>query len=298
MAQFNHMYLLIGAITSLLAGSSCGNTPNGPNEFPGTSMIDLRATWSEVHNLIAYVHYHELDSPDPDSSGVYLISPEGTGKRLFYQSFSTYSLDWSNDGTMLLINSGGRLVKLAYPSGEVDTLTEGGEYWGAVFSPDGSHIAFARHLGDEAGIYIMPVDGGAQKLIERNGKHVDWPYPDSIIYLSQSLDYPGAVCMIDTTGAFQRVLLPAQDTMIPDSPYPRVDVITGRIILHAQEPGKPNSIWKHTPNSERAVQLRQFAYAPEFSPDANRILYTDIHFDNGRLWIINWDGTGARQITF
>jgi len=294
--QLHVVFLALGLAVLGLSSGGCDNSPNSSDDLLDVSMIDLRATWSNANNLIAYVHYHLLGSTDPDSSGVYTIKPDGTDKKLLYESFLTYSLDWSSDGAWVLANTNARLVRISYPDGQPDTLTEAGEYWGAVFSPDDSQIAFAKHLGDEAGVYIMPAAGGEAKLIAGYGRNVDWPYFDSLLYLSLDRNFGlYAICMIDTSGQFRRVVLPEQGNFIHGEAYPTMHVASSKIILQAQEPGNTYSIWRV--NGNRVIQLRSYAYTPEFSPDGSMVLYTNTHSDNGRLWIINWDGTGARQLT-
>ena len=36
----------------------------------------------------------------------------------------------------------------------------------------------------------------------------------------------------------------------------------------------------------------------DWSPDGTQIVYTDARIVNGRLWIMNADGTNAKQLTF
>jgi Tol biopolymer transport system component len=278
--------------------SACGNNPSQPEQFPTTTTVDYYAVWSAHHNLIAYIHDRIPGSDDPDSSGVYIIRPDGSEKRIFYRSELTYGIDWSQDGMWLLANSSGRLVRISYPDGQVDTLTPSGEYWSPVWSPDGQQIAFSEHLGDEAGVYIMNLHGGDPKLVVSYGIAVDWPLADSLLYINLDQALPlGAICMSDTSGDFKRTLYQVSE-ISPHSLAPRMHAITGRIAFHAQEYGDTESIWTLEPGSEQATQLRRFGLRPNFSPDGQKIVFTDTHKDNGRLWIMNWDGSGLRELTY
>jgi hypothetical protein len=168
----NRSRFLASVIPALLIVSinpACGDNASKPKQFPLTTTIDYYAVWSGQHDLIAYIHDRIPYSDDPDSSGIYIIRPDGTEKRLFYRSELTFGIDWSDDGMWLVANTAGRLVKIPYPDGQVDTLTPSGEYWSPVWSPDGGHIAFSKHLGSEAGVYIMDSDGANDRLVIRYG---------------------------------------------------------------------------------------------------------------------------------
>ena len=298
----NRLRFLASVIPALLMVSinpGCGDNPSKPKQFPLTTTIDYYAVWSAEHDLIAYIHDRIPFSDDPDSSGIYIIKPDGSEKRLFYRSELTFGIDWSEDGIWLVANTGGRLVKIPYPDGQVDTLTPSGQYWSPVWSPDGGHIAFAKHAGETRGVYTMMADGTNSKRVIEYGMFVDWPYNDSLLYLNFGNRFPvGSVCISDTSGGFGRSLyLPSSD-IVYGTHVPRMHTATGRIVFHAQEAGDTESIWTLEPGSEQATQLRRFGLGPNFSPDGQKIVLTDTHEDNGRLWIMNWDGSGLVQLTY
>ncbi len=298
----NRPRFLVAVILALILASinpACGDNPINTNEYPKTIALDYNAVWTAEHNLIAYIHDRIPFSDDPDSSGIYIIRPDGSDKRLFYQSRLTFGLDWSGDGRWIVANSGKRLVKLSYPDGQVDTLTPSGEFWRPVWSPDGNHIAFAKHLGETMGIYTMNSDGSNIKRVIESGMFVDWPYEDSLLYLNFHSDLPiSSVCIADTAGFYKRMFYQPPNYISGDSPKIRMHIGTGKIVFEAQKNGESSSVWTLEPGSTEAIQLRSFGSRPNFSPDGQMIIFTDIHRDNGRLWIMNWDGTGARQLTY
>jgi len=285
-----------------LSSGGCDNSPNSSTEPPEELReADHYPVWSGANNLIAYIHEQTSDTTDIDSPGVYTIRPDGTEKQLLYYSDSgdNYDgLDWFPDGHSLITNSGRRLVRIFYPEGTADTLTDEGEYWAPVVSPNGNAIAFSRRLGTPAGIYLLMLDGSVPNKIIDDGDAVDWPYSDSLLYLNLDRIYPLYNLMLaNITGEFHRVVYSPQGNIIPDTPKAKMHPSTRRIIFRAQTISEPSSIWVLEPGLSEARQLQVYAETPAFSPDGNSIVYTDIHNNSGRLWIISWDGTGARQLT-
>ena len=285
-------------IATFCVNPACGEKSTDPEPFPRTLILDYGAVWSGAHDLIAYIHDHIPGSDDPDSAGIYIIRPDGTGKRLIYQGYFMFGIDWSNDGTWIIADSNNRLVKISYPDGAADTLTGSGKYYWPVWSPDGQNILYSIHAGDNAGIYIADNNGGNGRQILAYCKAADWPYPDSLIYLNLYSQYViGSLYISDTSGAYRREIF-MDDMFIPTTLVPKMNAVTRRIVFHAQLPGETRSLWKLENGFENAVRIKTFAIYPNFSPDGEEIIYTDTHEDNGRLWIINWDGSGLRQLTY
>lgn len=121
--------LLILIITILCVNPACGEKLSDPEPFPRTLMLDYGAVWSGEHNLIAYIHDKIPGSDDPGSSGVYVIRPDGTEKRMIFQSRLTFGIDWTDDGNWIIADSENRLVRISFADGRVDTLTGTGQYY-------------------------------------------------------------------------------------------------------------------------------------------------------------------------
>jgi Tol biopolymer transport system component len=267
--------------------------PNDPH-----TKIDYFACWSGVHDLIAYYHYQNLEFNDPDSTGIYVIRPDGTEKRKISDIDFVSGMDWSDDGTWLVINTHFRLVKLDYATGDIDTLTSSGEYFTPSISPNGEYIAYVWRGGDNRGIYMMKSDGTNHSQVVGLTDNVDWAYGDSLIYLNYRDEFPiGAICMTDTSGHRRRVIFEPSSTIMTSSPTPKFHQATKRIIFECFEDGETYSIWRKDWARDNAVELKEVAITPNFSPNGNQIIFTDLHYGNGRLYIINWDGSGLRQLT-
>ncbi len=78
---------------------------------------------------------------------------------------------------------------------------------------------------------------------------------------------------------------------------PDVFAPANRIIMEAQIPGELPGIWKLDDRDSVATLLMAKAGYPGFSPDGNSVVFTRIGRPYGNLWIINWDGTGLRELT-
>ena len=74
---------------------------------------------------------------------------------------------FSPDGSAVLTSSGGSLVLLDAEGAERSRIEDdGASLFGAVWSPDGSHIAFSRDPGDvKSDVYVSRPDGSARRQV-------------------------------------------------------------------------------------------------------------------------------------
>ena len=291
--------MIILIIAAFCVNPACGEKSTEPEPFPRTLMLDYGAVWSEAHDLIAYFHNRIPESDDPDSSGIYVIRPDGTEKRLIYKSIFIFGLDWSNDGNWIITDSGNMLVKISYPGEVADTLTGTGKYFFPVWSPNGQNILYMIHAGDDRGVYLIDSNGNNNRLVIPYGMNADWPYIDSLLYLNFDSDFTvGSLYLADTADFYRREFYPNDTRFVKGTVKPKMDVNSARVVFHAQMPGEPESLWKLENGFVHAVRMKSFANYPNLSPNGEMIIFTDTHEDNGRLWIMNWDGTELRQLTY
>jgi len=256
-------------------------------------------SWSETWDLIAYYH-QDLDHDGPDSAGIYIINPDGTEKRMIYQALYVYAIDWSASGQWIYFNTSMQIVRYSYPDGQIDTLTPPGEYWELSISPDDQNLVFSNRSGDLMGLYMMNIASGFVRKLTGNGDGPTMPFADSILFLDMATYYPlSAIVIADSLFDSDRAIYittEAED-IIPATLRPKMYPQSHKIVYIAQEVGKTPSVWKLEPGQNRAERFISKAEEPEFSPDGSMIVFSDQHYGDGKLWIINWDGTGLRQLT-
>ena len=283
------------SIFYLLACSDENNISDPTHEF---IYMDYYAVWSGVHNLIAYVHYQQPDSDDLDSSGIYVIKPDGTEKRLLLRTESTFGLDWSFDGTKLVTNIAHMLITISYPEGIVDTITQPGQYFDPSWSPDGSIIAIGDYSGSDMGIYFISDFGDNYRKKIHAGVRPVWVTNDSLIFLNGDTSFtPHAITIADTSGQNRREIYTVFSLL--DTSQPKFNALKRRIVFHTLVKNEyHHSVYKLAIDSTNAELLQNEAYFPCLSPDGEKVVFTKVEGSEGRLWIINWDGTGLGQLTY
>jgi len=296
-------------LTAILVSSCHKKSQNEEGESPiifDPPLPDWRddwlACWSGVHDLIAYVHDRDVSWPDPDTTGIYLINPDGTGKRLFYKydrQSKVNGLDWSPDGNCLLIFSGAYLIRLSYPDCNADAICGPGQYFYPTFSPDGQEIASVVRAGEDGGLYKQNSDGTDYKMIITWGDYPTWLYPDSILYLNYSEDLSwGALCLADQDGVGNRLFANASELNALSYDFSKAHIPTRRIATVPYIGGSPKTIYVYSDDENQFRKLVEFGHYPAFSPNGNQIVFTRWKGGDGKLWIINWDGTGLTQLTY
>src|SRR3970282_795415 len=72
-----------------------------------------------------------------------------------------------------------------------------------------------------------------------------------------------------------------------------------KIVFEHQLPGERPDAWVMNSDGTNVTRLTtDGGYAPSWSPDGSKIIYTNSCQYNGYLWIMNPDGSNKRQITF
>lgn len=142
-----------------------------------TGLRDIVAVaWSPGGEKIAYA----MNSGSPQEYDIYSMDIDGRNHLKISQGLLGIggSVDWSPDGTSLLIHAGPfgdkDIFKIDIATGKSTQVTDGGNNAGASYSPNGQFIVFnSLRNNDQADLYIMEADGSSMRQLT-NDPEPDW----------------------------------------------------------------------------------------------------------------------------
>ncbi len=143
--------------------------------YAGPNMI-VATAWSPDGEKIVYA----MSLGIPQEYEIFSMDANGRNHLRISQGLRGIggSVDWSPDGSHLLIHAGPfgnkDIFRLDAASGNFVQLTKGGNNAGASYSPDGRYIVFnSLRNDDQADLYIMRADGSNQVQLT-NHPEPDW----------------------------------------------------------------------------------------------------------------------------
>jgi Tol biopolymer transport system component len=256
---------MIRAITivSLFSISSLCCTSPVEEELPPElefRLTDFYPAWSPDGETIAFVH----GSREPGESGLYLIDTGGKNRRQIFTSLSIHTPTWSPDGEWLAFSHNAQIFKLRLSDGELVQLTFEGRNFHPAWSPDGEWIAYRRS-------YAFPESMNVQGIwkIDKHGINMEQIFQGNV---GDPTWHPNANKVI-----FFRGIINTSGQILGDS------------LMVFEIDGQELSTLFFVPD---------FNLFPRYSPDGNLIAFSSqpmIGVYN--LWIIDADGTNAKQLT-
>jgi len=184
---------------------------------------------------------------------------------------------------------GGRVQLTDFEGGEAD----------AVWSPDGSRIAFTASREGNCDIYVMNADGSDLTNltgIRSDESHPSWsPDGSQIVFVSG-----GQLHVIDVASRERHELTESEIIHgFPDwSPDGERIVFSGG--EEAPGPGVVHDLYSVSPSGGDEVRLTEASTqltAPQWSPDGTQIMYFDHSTEPLTIWTANSDGSGAKRVT-
>lgn len=143
--------------------------------YTGTGDI-VSVAWSPDGGKIAYA----MSRGVPQEYEIFTMDTNGRNHLQISQGLQGIggSVDWSSDGTSLLVHAGPfgdkDIFRIDAATGAFVQLTDGGNNAGASYSPNGQFIVFnSLRNNDQADLYIMEADGSGMRQIT-NDPEPDW----------------------------------------------------------------------------------------------------------------------------
>ncbi len=283
-------------ILIIFALSACkglfDSEPENPfaNEF---TQIDITPSWSPDGRTIAYAHLPQ-DSLEQSNGGtpyqLWLIDVDGTNKRFLTLGNSS---SWSPDGKNVVFSDGKVLI---YNLNSQQTFVVE-SYFKTVepaWSPDGARIAYTNSVcsGDTCGIWFSTPDGMNKSYQIKHGGWPSWSADGKLLFYTKGTRQIWAFNL--KTNESEQISIGTPRSARRPSLSP-----DGRVLLwQNQTEGEPPQICTMDLETEEIIQLTdEGGTEPAWSPDGSMIVYSEFK-PEGRIWIMNADGTNKRQLTY
>jgi Tol biopolymer transport system component/DNA-binding winged helix-turn-helix (wHTH) protein len=279
--------------------------------------IFLVSAWSPDGRLIAFMR-----QADPESTGIYLISPLGGAERKVasitaYGGWEPLGVSWSPDGKWLAFSKGNSLAKKAGSSADhfsihlvnVETSEERllpdpsndcGNTWQPAFSPDGKYLASVCVLAEGvAKIYLQTPDGKqARELKDARSSEgfagIAWAEDSqSLLYCSDQ-----HLWRIPLAGGKPEMLLFAQDveSVAVASHGNRLAFAqvhhSGQVFQLALA-----SQTKLTAPAAKLIASTRGDAGAHVSPDGKHIAFQSWRSGNPEVWVCDRDASNPVQLT-
>jgi tricorn protease-like protein len=225
---------------------------------------------------------------NPDGSGMWPTRTTGIG----------WVDSWSPDGTKLLVEAENDLFAVDPDGGNRTRLTSSSAYDGqAVYSPDGSRIAFMSTRDGPARIWVMNADGSDPHTITSNfpgsgrptwspdGGQIAFTTGYSSVWITSS-EGVGARHLVgsDVEPAFEPAWSPDGQTIV--------------VSQRRQGNAEIFAVDVQTGAERRLTSSDGDDFDPVWSPDGTRIAFESIRTGRAEIFTMAADGSDVRQVTF
>ena len=274
--------------------SSCStdeiNSPSGAVEY---SQIDFDAAWSKSGKMIAFIH-NDLDA---ELSGLYLMDSSGSGMRQLVQG-NVNSPDWSVSDTAIIFDNAGALSIVNVNSGIVRSLEPGPNSHTGKWNPINNRIAYISN----SDLYLSEPGGAGRTLIMTSCAWPDWS-PDGryLFFLRSSQGSSGSrngdtLYRYDSQTGMKFIVNYFLDEGYRYNSHLSISEEKAYFSSVFYD-GSAHVYDYHFDNYFIARIVNSLSYSPDFNPVSGRLIYTNRERGDGRLWVIEANGS-ARKLEY
>jgi hypothetical protein len=221
-------------------------------------------------------------------------------------AFATYP--GSNGKLSFTRYDGAREIWVMNPDGTGSArLLERGDQ--SSWSPDGSKIAFSCNEPSDS-VCVAPADGSSVHQVPNPSgagpgpDPVPWPQehptwsPNGQHLAISSIGECGDFCSyfriwrIDAADGGDPILMADQGVEPTWSQNRRIAFQS-----YSSAPYEIHTVPDFAPGTSNPLVPAAYGYSPDWSPDGNRIVFTDGQFDGADLFVVNADGSGQTRLT-
>jgi Tol biopolymer transport system component/DNA-binding winged helix-turn-helix (wHTH) protein len=290
-----------GVYTTLVGGEKPLRLTRGQN--------DCCAAWSPDGREVAFLRFSE------EAIDIYAIPAlGGTERRLYTAPRPQWAgVSWSPDGKTLAFpessskNARSWIALLRLGSSTTRPLTsppDESRDADAVFSPDGSKVAFIR--GTVAGVvndvYVVDAGGGNPTRLTFDNQPLmglAWTGDGRDIVFSSVRGGQASLWRVPASGGTPRPVVGAGSEAYSPSVSPK-----GNLLAYQQKIGR-DSIWRVNLKSDTQTQgapaivisAKGGKMRPSFSPDGKRIAFESDRLGNMEIWACDSNGENCEQLT-
>ncbi len=234
---------------------------------------------------------------------LWMMDWDGANPHVLTRDNSTnLSPTWSPDGKTIFFTSfkagNADIYKLDLSTGRSSSFIASPRVDSApAVSPDGQWVAYSSSEDGNSEIYRIHADGSGKTQVTVN-HGIDTspsfaPTSRELVFTSDRTGTP-QIYRMDVDGAGVQRITFAGNYNETARWSPRGDLIA----YASREIGFQIFTISLSDNRERRITDPGSNLDPSWSPDGMKLVYTSVQGGKSAIWTSNWDGSGARQLTF
>ena len=273
--------------------NSIPTNPNPPNP-DGKTIIDRNPVWSFNGKEIAYSGGDEVIG-----FGIYIVDTNGNSRKKILDHYIE-DITWSPDGQWIAYDDGGNIFKKKVYGDSIVQLTSSASNFSPSWSKDGKWIAYESNESSPNGfifVWKMTPDGFDKRRIlydpsQGEIRRPSW-FPDGIrlaVIRYPTGSYSANIGIIDTLGNTIAFL-------VNDSLTNRVPKVSndGTQITYYRDKNHGEICTINIDGSNFQI-ITTHGITPDWSPDHEKIVYTNTTYGDGRIWLMNKNGSSKKKL--